>query len=154
MRSLLAATALLATALPAAAVQVRDCDEAAKHMSIPMSIAEPWEKNARTFANGTIRVALLDTGGEPACCSAHLLIIAPDMPSAEGVEGARMCDVVSDQKEHGFESIDFRRLKASYDPKRGLLLTFPYQLYVDGVTHRSGVARVRVSVANATVTPE
>ena len=146
MRSLIATAALLATALPAAAVQVRECDFAAN----VTAIVEPWEQYSRTFAKGTIRVALVDTWGEPACCSSHLLIIAPD----SAPEGGRLCRVVGDQKEMGFQAIDFSKLTASYDPKRGLLLTFPYKLYVDGEKFRPGVGRVRVNVAKGTIKAE
>src|SRR5690606_20380504 len=69
---------ILATALallaPAAMAQViTDCD----WIGNPANIAEPWEINTRTFANGNIRVARLDTGGEPVCCASHLLILSP-----------------------------------------------------------------------------
>ena len=32
-------------------------------------VMEPWEQNTRTFYNGQVRVAVVDTDGEPACCS-------------------------------------------------------------------------------------
>ncbi|MBI1210488.1 MAG: hypothetical protein GC190_03420 [Alphaproteobacteria bacterium] len=146
----LAATLLVAcTALasPANAVNVRDCDETASIRTL----AEPWEKNTRTFYNGDVRVALLDTGGEPVCCSVHLLILVPDKTSEMG---DRTCHIVSDHESMGFAGIDFARLTSKYDPGKGLLITFPYTLYVDGVSDRPGTARVRINLKTGTVTKE
>lgn len=147
MRVAMAAAALLLAALPAHAVQVRDCDYAAD----VRSIAEPWEKNTRAFYNGNVRVALLDTGGEPVCCSVHLLILVPDKNDEMG---GRFCRIVGDRESLGFAGIDFARLTTRYDAGRGLLITFPYQLYVDGLSSRSGVARVRVNLERGTVDVE
>jgi hypothetical protein len=132
---------------PALAVQVRECDETAS----VLALAEPWEKNTRSFYNGQVRVALIDTGGEPVCCSMHLLILMPDR---QDELGGRLCRLVSDKETLGFEAIDFARLKTRYDAGRGLLLTFPYQLYVDGIRHRGGTARVRLNIEQGSVQVE
>lgn len=151
MRSFVAAAALLLTALPAAAVQVRECDYAADIRSI----AEPWEKNTRAFYDGAVRVAVSDTGGEPVCCSMSLIVLLPDHANAvEGMSEGRICRIVGDKEGMGFVGIDFQRLRSRYDAGRGLLIEFPYQLYVDGIRSRNGVARVRVNVDKGTVTPE
>lgn len=147
MRLAVAAAAFLLAGLPAHAVQVRDCDYAAD----VRSIAEPWEKNTRAFYNGNVRVALLDTGGEPVCCSVHLLILVPDKNDEMG---GRFCKIVGDRESLGFAGIDFARLTTRYDAGRGLLITFPYQLYVDGLSSKSGVARVRVNLERGTVDVE
>lgn len=139
--------ALIGLSVPAFAVEVRECDYAAD----VRSIAEPWEKNTRAFYNGTVRVAVLDTGGEPVCCSVHLLILAPDKNDEIG---GRLCRIVGDRNGMGFAGIDFARLTTRYDAGRGLLIIFPYQLYVDGLSSKSGVARVRVNLDRATVAPE
>ena len=103
------------------------------------------------FYQGQVRVALIDTGGEPVCCSAQLLILIPDR--AEGA-GGRMCRLVGDTGTMGYESIDFARLTTRYDAGRGLLIAFPFTRYVDGLSHTSGVARVRVNVERGTVRAE
>jgi hypothetical protein len=141
-----AAVSLVACA-PALAVEVRECDWAAQ----APSIAEPWETNSKSFYRGQVRVALIDTGGEPVCCSAQLLILIPD--NSEGA-GGRICRLVGSSGQLGFESIDFARLATRYDAGRGLLIIFPYTLYVDGLRHTSGVGRVRVNVERGTVSAE
>jgi hypothetical protein len=146
----LSAGVLVATAAfvtEAGAVQVRPCDETAS----VQSLAEPWEKNSRTFSNGNVRVALLDTGGEPVCCSVHLLILAPDTTSEMG---DRTCHIVGDHDSLGFAGVDFTKLQAKYEEGKGLLLTFPYTLYVDGLSSKPGTARVRVNLERGTVTKE
>ena len=125
----LAATAALAP--NALAVNVRNCDETAS----VQTLAEPWERNTRAFYKGEVRVALLDTGGEPVCCSTHLLILVPDKSSEMG---DRTCHIVSDHASMGFSGIDFAHLTAKYQEGKGLLLTFPYTLYVDGLSMDRG----------------
>ena len=143
--------ALLATAAPAWAVSLTACpdDEATAGAR---NLVEPWEKNTRTFSSGAIRVALIDTGGEPVCCSMHLLVLSPSA-SEEG-EGYRECTIVNDHDRMGFVGIDFAKLAASYDPAKGLLLSFPYELYVDGMSSKKGVAKVRINGKTGTVTVE
>lgn len=137
----------LSTALPAFAAEVRDCDWAAS----VQTLAEPWERYARRFYRGEVRVALIDTGGEPVCCSAQLLILIPDNREPTG---GRICKLVGDRDGMGFESIDMRRMTARYEGGRGLLITFPFRRYIDGLKFTPGVARVRVNVERGTVVAE
>jgi len=151
MRLFAAAAFFAAVALPAAAVEVRPCDYAAQ----VQSIAEPWERNTRGFYNNAVRVALLDTGGEPVCCSQHLLILLPDRAGhVPGMDEGRLCRVVGDRERMGFLSIEFAQLRTRYDAGRGLLIEFPYRQYGDGLRHRQGVARVRVNIERGLVVPE
>ena len=152
-RYLAAATAvgLLAIASPALAVTVRDCDG---RTEAAYNIVEPWETSSKTFYQGQVRVAWLDTGGEPACCSAHLLVLFYQ----EGEPGGGMvCRLIGDADDRGFAGIDFKSLKTSYDPARGLLLSFNYRVFPpggDGSTLNRGVAKVRVNLASTAVTVE
>lgn len=90
----------------------------------PANILEPWDRFSRTFANGAIRVAQLDTGGEPVCCAQHLLVLAP---SGNGSDGPvwRQCLVVSADSGQGFYEVDVAGITASYNPAKGLLLSVP-----------------------------
>lgn len=147
MRSLIAAAALLAAAVPVTAAEVRDCDFAASLQTL----VEPWEKNIRSYYNGQVRVALVDTWGEPACCSTHLLIM---IPSNEAPAEGRVCKVVGDKGTTGFQAIAIDKIKTSYDAKRGLLISFPYKRYIDGLKFTPGVGRVRVNLQAATIKAE
>ena len=113
----------LLTCLPVigAAQEVAECDWRAS----AQSIAEPWEANTRTFANGAVRLALLDTV-EPAAGAFHLLILSPPY----GETGERQCRVISREGTMGYASLDFAALEAGYDPAKGLTFTLPGVLYL------------------------
>lgn len=106
---------------------VSDCDWIAN----PANIAEPWAEQSQTYASGAIRVALLDTGGEPVCCSAHLLVLAPSSPAEGPVY--RQCFVVSGAPGLGFYNIGIAGIEAQYDPALGLLLSVPVFHWHEGV---------------------
>lgn len=142
--------ALMAGATPCLAATVRDCDGVTE---AAFNIVEPWEASTRTFYQGRVRVALLDTGGEPACCSAHLLVLfyADDDPESF------VCRLVSDRGATGFAGIDFKSLRTSYDPARGLLVSFGYSVFPlggDGTGAERGLAKVRINVPAGTVAVE
>ena len=83
------------------------------------NLVEPWAETTRTYGDGAVRIALLDTGGEPACCSSHLLILSPDP------EYGRACNILSDQPGTGFRQVFLEQSDSGYDPGQGLLLTIP-----------------------------
>ncbi len=150
-RIILIFLALLATAAPAAAVVVRSCDDG-NNTAVVTNIVEPWEKNSKTFYKGQVRVALLDTGGEPACCSLHLLVISPGAATDE--PAYQTCHVISDHANFGFGNIDFAKLSAAYDPKKGLLITFPFIVSNGDDEQKPGIAKLRVNIAKGTVVKE
>lgn len=80
-RLLLAAATAVLSVFSANAASVKDCGD--DYKANIQNLAEPWEKNTKTFLNGSVRIALVDTGGEPVCCSMHLLVLAeaPEDPS-------------------------------------------------------------------------
>ena len=118
--------ALCAIAAPALAqsdgpqATVYPCDDAAG----VITIAEPWEDNIATYADGKIRVALLDYT-EPAAAAMKLLILSPPYDEV----GLRACQVVGLPDGLGFANINFAERKADYDTARGLTLTLPVQRY-------------------------
>ena len=79
------------------------------------AIIEPWEQNSRTFANGAVRLAGLDTI-EPAAAAFHILVLSPPYDEV----GGRQCLTVSLAEGVGFAGLDFSTLNATYDPAVGL----------------------------------
>jgi len=89
------------------------------------NIAEPWEENTSTFANGKVRLALLDTV-EPAGAPFHILVLSPPYDEL----GARQCRTVG-LNGMGFGGADFGSLEAEYDPAEGLVFTMAVQVYAE-----------------------
>lgn len=150
-RLILAGLALLAATAPAAALSIVDCNDDQITASA-WNLAEPWEKNTKTFSNGNVRVALIDTGGEPVCCSMHLLILSP---TGDENDEFRACHIVNNEGHMGFVGVDFAALTARYDAGKGLLISVPYALYNDaGGPQKRGIAKVRVNAKTGAVTAE
>jgi hypothetical protein len=150
MRHLICAAALV-LGVPAGALaqSVGGCEWVAH----PGNLVEPWERTSRTYANGAIRVALLDTG-EPACCAVHLLILSPS--GVDEGPGYRACHVLSDSAPGlGYSDIDLAGIVARYDPLRGLRLDVPVFRYTDGTSRGTpGRVAVRINQAAGTVVLE
>jgi hypothetical protein len=114
------AFASLLFATPLAAQDIRECDWKAS----AASIYEPWEEFSRSYANGDVRVALLDTI-EPAAGSFHLLVLSPPYDEL----GGRQCRTIGIQDGIGFSGIGFEEIAADYDPAVGLLFAVQIQYY-------------------------
>ncbi|MBA4490735.1 hypothetical protein [Paracoccus sp. S1E-3] len=118
------ALAALLLAAPAAAQSVGDCGD----WTLAEYLPEPWEDHIATYAEGRIRVAVLDTM-EPAAAALHLLVISPPLDET----GGRQCKVVSlsggGGRPTGFLNLDFGAREASYDAARGLVLAMPVEAY-------------------------
>jgi hypothetical protein len=109
------------TASPLHAQSVEDCDWRAE----ARNIAEPWEQNSKTFANGAVRIALLDTI-EPAAVPFFLLVISPPIDEI----GSPQCKIIGFGEAQGFAHIEFPTLDANYDPARGLTFQVMTHIYV------------------------
>lgn len=120
MKTLLALL-LVVNATAAVAQAAYPCDWEAR----ADAIVEPWEENSATFANGAVRVALLDVA-EPAAAAFFLLILHP--PHNE--LGLRQCTVVGLDEGLGYAAIFFDKLKAGYDPAQGLTFDVPAIIYL------------------------
>ncbi|MCF2871830.1 hypothetical protein L0664_12190 [Octadecabacter sp. G9-8] len=116
---LMALITLLAS--PALAQVAMPCDWQAR----ADAIVEPWEDNSASFANGAVRVALLDTI-EPAAGAAYLLFLHPPMDEV----GGRTCTVVGLDESLGYAAIFFEELKADYNAATGLTFTVPTIIYL------------------------
>jgi hypothetical protein len=111
---------LMLYANTAIAQAVVDCDW---QVAMP-SIVEPWEENSRVFANGKVRLTLVDAS-EPAAGSFHIVVLSPP----EDEIGGRQCKVVSASEYVGFSYVDFKKLKAVYDARVGLVFVIPVRVY-------------------------
>jgi hypothetical protein len=122
MKLTLAATLALVLCLPfvASAQTANECDFKAS----AWNLVEPWEENARSFANGNVRLALIDTV-EPAAAAYHILVLSPPYDEL----GGRQCRIVSASNGIGFSGIHFDQLVADYDPSVGLMFDVPIQAY-------------------------
>ena len=109
MRLIAGLIALIAT--QATAQEVYPCDERAW----ADAIVEPWEDHTQTYANGDVRVAVLDTI-EPALGSYYFLILSPPFDDM----GGRHCQMIGFYGGVGFTNIRFETLFAEYKPTRGL----------------------------------
>ncbi|MDB6182167.1 hypothetical protein [Paracoccus fistulariae] len=125
MRALFPLLALVAA--PSFAQSVGECGD----WSLARNLPEPWEENSATYANGQVRLALLDTL-EPAATAMHLMILSPPLDEL----GDRQCKTVSlaaapDQGgwPAGFMAIDFAARQADYDPQNGLQITLPVRVF-------------------------
>lgn len=118
-RPLHLAALFCALAAPLAAQEVGPCDDRAR----AENIAEPWEENTATFAEGNVRVAVIDTL-EPAGAPYHLMILSPPISPP----GYRQCRLIS-QERLGWYSIDLGGLDATYDAETGLTLDVPVETY-------------------------
>lgn len=122
--SCLFAVAVCAVANPAAAYSVAGCTGLFEG-SIA-AVAEPLEDNTRRYANGNVRLTIMDTE-EPANGSFH---VAVALPSSEGY---RICQLVSHEAGfRGFAGLHFSAMGARYDAAVGLVVAFDTDVLEDG----------------------
>lgn len=139
---------LLASTHPALAYTLLPCDG---WQGQARNIPEPWEAHSRTFANGDIRIAVLDTI-EPAAGAYYLLVLAPGV--ADEMEG-RTCAVVGlESGAMGFAGIDMGGVSARYDPSVGLVIDLPVQLFdPQAAGFRDARLGVRINQAAGVIDP-
>ncbi len=116
-----------------------DCDEVGVGIT---SLIGTGPANARSFYNGAVSVYNIDEI-EPACCSAGLAIVLPDVTSEIG---DAKCVVT-----RHYSGIDISKAKTSYDPAKGLLLKVPTSLYNDGDSVPGPTVRIRINLKTSTV---
>lgn len=143
MRSLVTALFAILTT-PLAAQTAFPCDWQAR----ADAIVEPWEENIATFANGAVRVALLDTI-EPAAAAFYLLVLHPPYDEV----GGRTCTVVGLDDGLGYAGMFFEELEAEYDPARGLTISVPAIIYLPEQSFQnSALLHITVNQASGEVT--
>lgn len=134
---------LLATlvAAPASAQSVTPCttEADARH------IVEPWEDHIRSFANGAVRIAMLDSG-DLSAGSLRVLVLTPPY---DGPDGARYCHLIGWTEEVGFATLRFGSMIPTYDPSTGLSLAVPARFY-DPDLDISNAGLLQITVNQAT----
>ncbi|WP_349035664.1 hypothetical protein [Pseudotabrizicola sp. 4114] len=133
----------LALASPAAAQDVAECDWRAA----AQAIAEPWEDNTATFANGAIRLAVMDVQ-EPAAGAYHLLILSPPRNEL----GERQCRVMSADGSFGFAGVSVAGATARYDPATGLTVSLSAKRSSGGDVFTDTVLHVTINQATGAIT--
>ena len=108
------------------------------------ALVEPWETYSKTFANGDVRVALLDVI-EPAAASYYLLVLHPPYDEV----GARACTVVGLDEGLGYAGMFFQDLEATYDPAKGLTISVPAVIYLPEQSFQNS-ALVSVTINQST----
>ncbi|ETA50485.2 hypothetical protein P279_19340 [Rhodobacteraceae bacterium PD-2] len=122
----------LIAAMPLHAQSLESCyDGRASAVNIP----DPVGDYTRYFANGAIRVTLLETP-EPAENYAWLMIVSPPRDEL-GLGQCRLLGAMPPG--NGFTGIDFRAMHADYDPASGLTLRMPAQRRAPGSADLSPV---------------
>ena len=139
MRRLFLALVVASLPLSISAQVVSTCDWRAS----ARAIVEPWEENSITFANGAIRVALLEII-EPAAGASYLLILT--RPDDE--MGDPQCFVIGFGDGVGYADMSFSELVSAYDPARGLILTIPVQIFSPEESFRNS-AQLEITVNQA-----
>jgi hypothetical protein len=133
-------------AAPLTAQTANDCSG---WVSSARNIPEPFEQYTRTYANGEIRVILLDTI-EPALGAVYLMVIAPPYDEM----GNRNCAVISQSNGLGFADMFFDQIGASYDPASGLTIRLPIERFApDTGGTDPAILAVTINQAIGTIVP-
>ena len=134
----LALVVLLTLSTPVAAAEVGPCGNLDR---ISFLVGQ-----TKSYSQGKITIANVDTDGEPVCCSSHLLILIPS--PAIGSQCFAVSDkaAIGDSSARGFSAVEFDKITASYDPAKGLLLAVPYRLYNSGRNSSPESANIRINL--------
>ena len=136
-------TALLLIAGPAAALEVKPCDEA--HVGLTELIA-PVGKNSRTYKDDKVSVYVVDTV-EPVCCAAGVAVVMPDV--ADELGGNKCLAVV------GVASVQLDEAATEDDPAKGLLVTIPTRVFNETSDSAPGAPlKLRIDIDRGTLTAE
>jgi len=110
--------------IPSVAQEINPCDGRAS----ATNLVEPWQQNARVFADGTVRVALIDTV-EPAAAAFYVMVISAPLD----VLDIPQCRLLGATDGLGFAALDFAAMKLSEDPAGGLSFEIPAEVIRDTI---------------------
>jgi hypothetical protein len=135
--------ALLLLAEPAAALEVKPCEEA--HVDLTELIA-PVGKNSRTYKDDKVSVYVVDTV-EPVCCAAGVAVVMPDI--ADELGGNKCLAVV------GVASVQLDEATAEDDAAKGLLITIPTRVFNEASDSAPGAPlKLRINIDRGTLVAE
>jgi len=122
-----AATALAilsASVTPALAQAVNSCDS---YVSDAAFLVFPPAETTAEYADGQVRLITLDTAGEPACCSYHLMVLYPS------VDGTYFeCGMVGSGPDLGWYSVFVNQAQVLREDEGALSLIVPAEGNIDG----------------------
>jgi hypothetical protein len=136
-------TALLLITGPAAALEVKPCDEARVGLT---ELIAPVGKNSRTYKDDKVSVYVVDTV-EPVCCAAGVAVVMPDV--ADELGGNKCLAVV------GVASVQLDEAATEDDPAKGLLVTIPTRVFNETSDSAPGAPlKLRIDIDRGTLTAE
>ena len=128
----------------ASAAEVHTCDQAESSAAY---LAEPWETNTRRFADGDVRLAVLDLV-EPAAGAFHLLVLSPPFDDFDHAT----CQVVSFANDLGYREMSLDGMRVDYDPAQGLIFEIPVSTGAE--THDKGALFLTLNQATGELQAE
>lgn len=118
---------------PLWAAQLRSC-----HSADANAGNVDWSEPTRTYANGDIRFIKINIE-EPACCAVFLMVLYP-----AGDDPFLSCTLVGRSEGYGWADLSLDDATASYDPKHGLAVTVPIEVF-DGENIASDSVKVTIN---------
>lgn len=125
------AAILSAGVTPAVAQAVNSCDS---YIANAAFLVFPPAETTAEYSQGLVRLITLDTAGEPACCSYHLMVL---YPSADG--SYLECGLVSSSADLGWYSVFVTQAQILRDDAERLSLIVPTEGNVEGEVIASAV---------------
>lgn len=132
----------LTLAAPLQAAEVLPCEG---HIANARNVF--WDDPTRTFANGAIRLILLDIE-EPACCSVHVMVLHPN-----GDDPFLSCSLISRSEGYGWLKASLEHATSAYAPGEGLRLSLPMIAYM-GEGEAPEILRLTINQATGQVRAE
>jgi hypothetical protein len=134
--------ALTLPVTPALAQAVNSCDS---YIANAAFLVFPPAETTASYADGMVRLITLDTAGEPACCSWHLMIL---YPSADG--SYLDCGLVASSPDLGWYTVFVNQAQVLRDDAEGVSLIVPTEANIDGQVIPGGV-RIDVDLVGSTL---
>ncbi len=123
--------------------EIADCEKS----GAPTSILNYVEH--KDFAKGAVRLFVMDTDGEPVCCSMFANLIVHDSSSEIG--GYKCLNIRAPTSTGGVSSLNMSKVSSSYNSKLGLTLEIPFGFYTDGVSSTVKSVKLLVNQKKGTV---